>query len=172
MAPLPADSTPRYKVNYNVTLDNHSFQVRSHASPGAIGVLIDAFLTALADALYGITIISVEFAADGSNVFLPVTTGIEANVYSSGSPANDQRPWFYGFQGRGAGGKKWHLDMFGARSLGSNYLVTTGEIPEVDDAIVALQSFGSDLVAIDDTAVTVYNYANAGVNAHFQRALR
>jgi len=172
MAPLPPNNTPRFKVNYVVTLDEHSFQVRSHASPSAIGALIDGFLTELADACYGIIISTVEFAADGSDIFLPVTTGIEGNVYSTGSPANDQRPWFYGFQGRSAAGKKWHLDIFGARSLGSNYRVTGGEIPEVDAAILALQSFGTNLVGIDDAEVTVYNYANAGVNAHFQRALR
>lgn len=172
MAPLPPEGTPRFRINYDVSGAQHSFQIRSHSSPSDVGTLVDSFLTALADALYGIVIGTVEFAADNSNIFLPVTSGIEGNVYSSGSPTVTEEPWFYGFIGRSAGGRKWHLDMFGARSLGTNYRLEAGENADVDAAIAVLQSAGSAIVGIDDLEVTVYGYANAGVNAHYQRKAR
>jgi hypothetical protein len=172
MAPLPPNGTPRYKVNYTITSFQHSFQVRSHVSPSAIGTFLDAFLTALADALYGLIVQTVEFAADGSDIFLPVATGIEGNVYSVGSPTVTEVPHFYGFIGRSAAGRKWHLDVFGARTLGIDYRLNAGENADVDAAIAVLQGAGATLVGIDDAVVTVYGYANCGANAHFQRKVR
>lgn len=172
MAPLPPEGTPRFRFGYDVDGVAHDFQVRSHASPSAIGALVHTFLTALDPALFEIQIGVVNFAADNSNIFLPVTTGIEGNIYGSGSPNLEQRPWFYGFQGRGASGRKWHLDIFGALSLGTNYRWTPGEYTVMDNAVAALQTFGTNLVDIADAQVTVYNYVNAGSNSYWQRAQR
>ncbi len=172
MAPLPPDGTPRYRFNYNTASFDHSFQIRSHASPSAIGTLVNAFLTALSSALFDFTMNTVDFAADNSDIFLPVTSGIEGATYGGGSPTVQEEPWFYGFQGRGATGRKWHLDVYGAISLGTNYIWQPGEYTIMDNAVAALQAFGADLVDIADAQVTVYTYVNAGVNAHYQRKLR
>lgn len=172
MAPLPPNGTPRFKVVYTVNLTQHDFQVRSHDSPSAIGAKIDAFLLAIQDACWEIVIDRVDFAADNSNIFLPVTTGIETNVYSEGVANNPVANWFYGFVGRTSGGRRWHLDVFGARDLGINFRFTPGENPDLSNGVAALQDFGASLVGIDDAEVTVYPYINAGDNAHYQRAVR
>lgn len=172
MAPINPTNTPRYRFKYDVSGVKHDFQVRSHASPSAIGALVDAFLVALTDALYAIVMETVEFAASGSDIFLPVTSGIEGNGYSTGAPPAVEIPNFYGFQGRSAGGRKWHLDMYGARTLGIDFRLSPGENSDVTNAVNALQDFGSNLVAIDDEVVTVYTYVNCGTNAHWQRAQR
>jgi len=172
MAPLPPNSTPRFKVNYTVNGLEHDFQIRSAASPAAIGLIVDAFLIAITDALYQLTISTVEFAADGSNIFLPVTTGIEGNVYSTGASAPQDAMWFYGFIGRSTGGRKWHLNVFGARSLGTNYHFAPGENGDLDAGVVVLASATPDIVAIDGLEVNVYTYINAGVNAYWQREVR
>jgi hypothetical protein len=78
----------------------------------------------------------------------------------------------YGFQGRSAGGRKWHLDVFGARTLGTDFRLSPGENSDVTNAVDALQAFGSNLVGIDDEQVTVYTYVNCAANAHWQRAQR
>jgi hypothetical protein len=122
--------------------------------------------------MFGLTVTTVEFAASGSSIFLPVTSGIEGNAYGSGTPIVEQVPWFYGFIGRSAAGRKWHLDLFGGVSIGINFRWSPGESGAVDNAIVALQAFGSNLLGIDGSAVTVYTYANAGSNAHYQRKQR
>ena len=173
MAPLPPDGTPRFRVNYSILGgDDHDFQIRSAGSPSVLGVDVDTFLTALGASIFQLTVGVVEFAASGSNVFLPVLTGIEGQVYGTGTPDPIEKPYFYGFQGRSAGGPKWHLDVFGARSLGVDFRLQPGENTGVDDGIAALQGFASPILAIDGLAVTVYTYANAGSNAHWQRAQR
>lgn len=172
MTPLPPDGTPRFKINYNTASFDHSFQVRSHSSPSAIGTLIDAFLTQLSPALFDWNVLTVEFAATSSDIFLPVVSGIEGNNYGGGSPTVQEEAWFYGFQGRGATGRKWHLDVYGAISLGTNYIWQPGEYTVMDNAVAALQAFGTALVDIADAEVTVYTYVNAGVNAHYQRKIR
>jgi hypothetical protein len=172
MAPLPPDTTARFRVNYSTNTEQHDFQVRSTSSPSAVGTIVDTFLTALSAALFSFEIGTVEFAAIGSNIFLPVTTGIEGNTYGTGIGLVEQRPWFYGFIGRSALGRKWHLDVFGAISLGTNYRWSPGEYTIMDNAIAALQGASPNILGIDGAAVTVYTYANAGVNAHWQRAER
>jgi len=115
----------------------------------------------------------VEHAATGSNVFLPVTSGIEGNVYGGPGGSIGEVPWNIDFAGRSAGGRKWRLAVFGMKSLAGDYKFLPGENTPVDNAIAALQTRSpGDLLGIDATEVTVYSYANAGVNAHWQRALR
>ena len=172
MAPLPPNSTPRFKVTYTVNGFEHDFQIRSHASPTALGGIVDAFLTAIQDSLYLLTIIDLQFAADGSNIFLPVDGGIAGNAYSIGSAPLQESMWFYGFQGRSAGGRKWHLDVFGARTLGTDYRLAPAENADVSAGVTSLQSAAPNIIGIDDLAVTVYTYVNCGVNAHWQRAVR
>lgn len=172
MPPLPPESTPRFRVNYSVNGFEHDFQLRSSASPSAIGGLIDSFLTALGQAVNVIIIGTVEFAADESNVFLPVTTGIEGNVYGEASQTNPNANNFYGFVGRSAAGRKWKLQVYGARTLGIDFRMQPGEDARIDAAIAVLNGATPAVLGIDNTAVTVYNYANTGVNAHWQRAVR
>jgi len=171
MSPLPPNNTPRFKFNYTVNSTDHSFILRDHGSPSAVGTIVDDFLTALTDALYELTINTVEFAADGSNIFLPVTTGIENNVYSTGSAGNPGANWFYGFIGRSAGGRRWHLDIFGARTLGTDFRLVPGENGDVDNAVTEL-TLATSLVGIDDLSLSIYPYVNCGDNAHWQRAVR
>jgi len=172
MAPLPPNGTPRFRFNYTVGGLAHSFQVRSHGSPSLVGGLVDGVLTQLSDGLFDFTLDTVDFAADNSDIFIPVITGIEGETYGDGTPTDLQKPWFYGFQGRGATGRKWHLDIFGAIALGNNYIWSPGEYTVIDNAVAALQAFGSDLVDIADAQVTVYTYVNGGANSHFQRKAR
>lgn len=171
MAPLPANNTPRFKFNYTVNGFQHSFQLRSHSSPTVVGSIVDGLLTAIADAIFLVTIGTVEFAADGSNIFLPVTTGIEGDPYGEGTNGIPQANWFYGFQGRSASGRKWHLDVFGARTLGVDFRLQPGENADIDAGVISLQG-SSGIVGIDDTAVSFYSYVNCGDNAHWQRAVR
>lgn len=171
MAPLPVNQTPRYKVNYSVNAHAHSFQMRGSWSPVAFGGIVEGLLTSIADAIYAITISTVEFAADNSDVFLPVTTNVEGMFFGTGLAGNPESNWFYGFQGRTTGGKKWHLNIFGARTLGVDYRLLPGENVDVDAGVADLQGL-TDLVGIDALPVTVYPYVNCGNNAYWQRKVR
>jgi hypothetical protein len=171
MAPINPNNTPRFKFNYTQNGFEHSFQIRSHASPATVGTLVDGFLTALFPAITLLTLGVCEFAASASDIFLPVTMGQEGEVYGSGFNVNPIANWFYGFQGRSAGGRKWHLDIYGATTLGTDFRLLPGENTDVDAAVAFLQA-STGIVGIDDDAVTVYSYVNCGVNAHWQRAVR
>lgn len=171
MAPISPDNTPRFKFNYTQNGFVHSFQLRSHDSPSGIAAIVDGFLTALDVSITTLVITTVEFAAAASDIFLPVVSGLEGDSYGSGFNVNPIANWFYGFQGRSAGGRKWHLDIYGATTLGTDFRLLPGENLDVDAGVTALQG-SSGIVGIDDTDVSFYSYVNCGVNAHWQRAVR
>jgi hypothetical protein len=172
MAPLAPSNTPRFRVFYTVIGKQHSFEMRSHASPSTIGTIIDGLFTALSTGLYATTLDYVTYATTGSDVFNIVTTGAEGNTYGSGAGDTQHVPWYVNFIGRSSGGRRVRLAVFGIITMFTDFRSIAGESTEIDDAIDVLQTAGSALVAIDDLQPTWKNYANAGVNAHWQRALR
>lgn len=172
MAPLPPDSTGRFKVKYEVGGHQHDFQIRATISPSDLGTLVGSFLTALSGAIRTLTVSTVEFAASGTDIFLPVTSGIEGGVYGAGTGDPVNAPNFLGFVGRSASGRRWHMDVFGAVQLGEDYRFNPGEDSDIDAGVAILQGAHPDILGIDNTPVTVYSYVNVGVNAHWQRALR
>lgn len=172
MAPLPPSNTPRFRFEYSVNGEQHDFQIRGGFSPTGAGSIVDTFLTSLAPELFLLTIGSVTFAAGGTNIFLPVTTGIEGNTYGTGAGVTEQKAWYIDFIGRSAGGRRWRLAVFGIRTMAGDFRYLPGENASVADAIDDLNNTAGQLVAIDNLAVNVYTYANAGVNAYWQREIR
>src|SRR5690348_1317394 len=172
MSVLPPDSTPRYKIFYTGGLNDHDFQIRSHISPSDLGILVDNFLTALAPRMHLITVNQVQFAPSGSNIFNPVTTTIEGNTYSSGAAITQEAPNYIDFIGRSTGGKRTRITLFGVCGLGTDFRWAAGEDSAVDAAIAVLVAVGGDIRCIDDIAPLWKPYANAGVNAHWQKATR
>lgn len=172
MAPLLPSNTPRFKVHYTAGLNDHTFELRSHLSPAAIGVDIDLFLTALQARLHQLTVNTIDFAASGSNVFNPVVTGIEGQVYSTGTAIQQEAPNYLDFIGRSTGGRRTRITIFGVSGLGSDFRWAAGEDSAVDAAIAVLVAAGGDLRCIDDIQPVWKPYANAGVNAYWQKATR
>lgn len=172
MAPLPPNSTGRFKIKYSTVGRDHDFQLRATISPSALGTLVGLFLTTLSGAIRELTVNTVEFAASGTDIFLPVTSGIEGGAYGSGTTTVTAIPQFLGFVGRSASGRRWHLDLFGAAAVGEDYRYLPGENADIDAGVAILQGGFPDILGIDGTPVTVYTYVNAGFNAHWQRAIR
>lgn len=173
MAPLSPDNTARYKVFYVTNAKAHTQEIRTNVvSPSALGTLVDAYYTALNTKIYGTTITEVQFASTGSNVFNPVTTGIEGNVYSSGSGIPGEVPYYFDFIGRSTGGRRMRFAQFGAKALGSDYRYIAGEDSDLDNALAVIVGAGSAWVAIDGIKPTMKTYINAGVNAYWQRKVR
>lgn len=173
MAALPPNNTERYRINYTVGGKSHDFQVRTDTvSPSALGASVDFFLDALSPSLNAITIDTVEYAASGSNIFNIVASGIEGNTYGSGAGTGSAIPNEINFIGRSTGGKRVRLMVFGNKSDALNYRFAPGENAAVDAAIAVLQATPATFLAIDNVKPVWYNYANAGVNAHWQKAVR
>lgn len=172
MAPLPPNNTARYKVFYTVSGHQHVMDIRSLASPASFGADVGGLLGTLSPMTYAITIDQVQFAASGSNVFNPVTSGIEGNVYGSGSGTVGETPYYINFVGRSTGGRRVRLAVFGQKALGGDYRYIAGENANIDAAVAVLQDPANSFKAIDGLKPIWKNYANAGVNAHWQKAVR
>lgn len=173
LPPLAPSNTARFRVNYTVGGEQHDFQVRSApVSPSALGVQVDTILSALAAVLNQVTIDSIEFAASGSNVFNIVTTGIEGNTYGSGAGGGSARANYIDFIGRSSGGRRVRLAVFGLKVDATDYRFVSGENTAVDNTITSLNAAVGSFLAIDGISPQWYSYANAGVNAHWQKAVR
>jgi len=172
MAPLPANSTPRYKVFYTNSGQQHVMDIRSHASPSALGTELDAFFTALSSLLTSTVIDDLQFAPDGSNVFNSVSSTFVGNTYGSGAGSDLVVASYINFIGRSSDGRRIRMAVFGTNSLAADFRFVTGENTDVDAAIALLQDPASTLVTIGDLKPVWKNYANAGFNAYWQRAQR
>jgi hypothetical protein len=172
MAPILPNNTARFRVSYVVGGENHTFEVRSGASPSAVGTLVDHFLSSLGAAIGAMTINGVEFAAEGSDIFNAVTTGIEGNPYGTGAVTNAVRANAYNFIGRSPGGRRVRLMVFGAVDLGSDFRFVAGENAAIDSGIEALNDAGGNILCIDGLTPIWKTYANCIVNAHWQKQLR
>lgn len=172
MAPLPPSNTPRYKVLYTTVFEQHSMEIRSHISPSALGTLVNDFMTAIGASALVATIDEVQFAADGSDIFNAVTTGIEGNSYGTGAGYDAQTAWYYSWIGRSSDGRRVRLYRFGASSLGNDFRFGRGEGTGLDAATDVLVAAGADIVTIGDLQPVWKFYINAGVNAHWQKAVR
>lgn len=172
MAPLNPNNTARFKTFYTSVGKQHTTQVRGTVSPATLGGYMDVLFTALSPILYATTLDKVEFAAAGSNIFNPVTTGYEGNTYGSGAGSTAVAPYFIDFIGRSSGGRRVRCSVFGITILGLDYKFQPGEDANVDAAILVPQAATGAFLAIDGIKPTWYSYADAGVNAYYQRKNR
>jgi len=172
MAPLPPSNTPRFKVLYTQLSVQHELQIRSHESPSVIGTIVNALFFTLDSAIAELSIDEVQFAADGSDIFNAVTSGIEGNTYGiSGHPASDAAT-FWSLIGRSSGGRRVRLFFYGMGGMGGDYRYAAGENATADALVAAINDWPTEVVAIDDVPPVWKTYVNAGVNAHLQRSLR
>jgi len=172
MAPLPVDSTPRYKVFYTNCGQQHVMDIRSHASPSAIGAELDALFTAISSLIFATQIDDLQFAASGSNIFNSVTSTFVGNNYGTGGGTDLTVASYINFVGRSSDGRRVRMAIFGTKDLASDFRFVAGENADVDNFISLLQDPASTLVTIGDLKPTWKSYANAGFNAYWQRAQR
>jgi hypothetical protein len=172
MAPLAPSNTPRFKALYTQLGVQHELQIRSSASPAVVGTMYDGLFTVLTGAIASLSIDEVQFAPTGSDIFNPVTTGIEGNTYGiGGHPASDAAT-FWSLIGRTPGGRRVRLFFYGMGGMGADYRYAAGENATADSLVATVQAFGADVEGIDGLTPTWKTYVNAGVNAHLQRSLR
>ena len=172
MAPLSPDNTPRFRFHYTVIGKQHTLEVRSGSSPATIGGQVYYILNTLGAKLFASVLDFVDFAASGSNVFNPVTTGVEGNTWGTGAGTVDAIPRFFNFIGRTSGGRRVRMAVFGAIDTGTDYRYLAGENSTVDNARAALVGYGSSFQGIDGLTPIWKSYVNVGYNAYWQRNVR
>jgi len=172
MAPLPPNNTPRFKITYTNAGRQHVLNVRSHDSPAALGADVNDIFAVMGPRLYPTVINTVEFAADGSNVFNLVTSGIEGNAYGAGSPPVTAPSQYINFIGRSSDGRRVRMALFGMVLVGTDFRWIPGEDAQVDAAIALLNLPANGFVSIGDLKPVWKSYANAGFNAYWQKEIR
>lgn len=172
MAALPDSNTARFKFHYTSTSTAHTLQLRSNVSPAVAGLVFDNLFNALSPELFATTLDFVEWAPAASDVFNPVVTGYEGSTYGVGGALPYQVGQFYGFIGRSAGGRRNRFAVFGAKQLGVNFRFQPSENINIDAALATLVGSAANILAIDGLATVFKSYVNAGVNVHYQKAVR
>lgn len=173
MAALPVNSTDRWKYTYTVGGETHDFQVRTDGvTASAVDTAVAAFLTALSPNLNALVITKVEFSLALSTIFGPIASTILGSTYGSGAGGGSAAANEVNFIGRSIAGRRVRLMVFGNKVDAVDYRFAPGENAAFDAAVVALNAPGAIFVAIDGIKPIWYPYVNAGVNAHWQKALR
>lgn len=173
MAPLPVDNTARYKLFYTNSSIQHTMDVRVNAvSPSAFGTAIAALLTAISGDLTLTVIDNVQFAGLHSNLFFPVTTGIEGSTYGSGAGDKRTAGQYVNFIGRSAGGRRVRSAFFGIISTSVDNRFVAGESAAFDNGRAVIVGAPSIWVGIDGTVTSWKTYINSGFNAYWQRKVR
>lgn len=172
MAPLPPSNTPRFRIHYGGGGEEHTFQMRSNQSPASIGIAANAFLSALSPAIFSIVIQFVEFAPAGSDIFNPVVTGIEGNLYGVGASPIANLAWAWNFIGRTTGGRRVRVAVFPAQILALNYRAEAGENAAIDAARNSLVANSLSWLGIDGIVPVWKTYANVKPFDHWVKVLR
>jgi len=173
LSPLPANNTDRFKLTYFDGYHNHSLVCRTaDVGFGTVNTALDGFLTAIEGLLGLITIIGLELAEAGSDVFNPsVWSG--AATYGAGTLSAINRPFSLSFTGRASSGRKARVFIFGVDSpTDDTWRFTTSESGFVNDAVAALTAVGGTFLAIDALTPTWHPYANFGANDHWVKVIR
>lgn len=172
LPPLNPNNTARYRVNYDINGNGHSFQIRSLSSPAAIGAHINSYFTALNPLLYALTVTTVEFAAAGSDVYNLVVTGAEGSAFGATVQPVNVIPLAINFIGRTPGGRRVRRATFGVNSNGLNFRFAPGESIAVDAAISQLAAAGSLILGIDGQTPVWKTYANTKYFDHWVKEIR
>lgn len=174
MAPLPPSSTRRYFVDYETCLENHTTMVRTDAgvSPAAFTTAFQSIMTELSSLLYTVNVAGVRTAALGSDVSLPVTSGLTGYIYGGPNGAHGAAPIFLDFIGRSSAGRRARMSIYGLQLVPQDYRLTSGDNSHIQNVVGILNSTTGMFIGIDGNPVTWYGYANVGYNAYWQREVR
>jgi len=174
MAPLPVTNTRRWKVSYDVGGFAHQFLVRLRdaAVPATVDSEVTTFLSAIGSLFWESEITGVQEAAEGSNLFFPITSGLVGDSWGSGANSIGNNPLQLNFVGRSPGGRRVRVGLFGYKGVFSEWKLTGSESTPVQDAVNALNAAGDCFIAIDGLFATWYPYADIGVNDYWVRQSR
>jgi len=184
MADFAPNFTPRLKLEYSCQSSRHvmTWRLPISTTRGAVGPYVSkmgAFLETLADKLFNDwAVVSTNFAAGGSDVFLPVAdvTQPTASAVITGRQPGDKANAIQ-FVGRGENGARASFWVFGSFYRQDTASVTDYRIHNAEDAAISaatgiLNETPPTLVAIDDSDVTWYPYANFKSNDHWVHKVR
>ena len=189
MAPYAEDSTDRLRVRYTGGGRPHIFYLRlPNGNAGTIAAVLtaaDYLMAALRPYFYGdFAMGSVDYAAQGSSLFLPVAASwpfFEAAPSSGTAAAGRDKTKFISFQGISTLGARWGLTLYGpilpeagaAQEDIADYRLLPGEGSPFTDVLDGeLYDLIQEIRAIDGMGIILRQYVNVGYSAYYQRKAR
>lgn len=175
-------NTSRTRLEYNACGFKHSFNVR-HGLATSYGMddiqdgLVDGFLAALGTLLpsdFGFT--KNEWTKFGEVISIPQPLPSTAALTLGGTASRSRAGNFLSFQGKSSLGSRCSLTVYGIQLVAEdgevteNFRIEGSEMAAVANAVSLLNN--TPFTGIDLGTLTWYNYANFGINAHYQRKLR
>lgn len=172
--PTSPSDTERWYLKYTVGTKQHTQIMRTlnATSHTVVSNGFDLILGALTSNLYEITIDSLEVSLQGSNVRNPATWTGSATYGAGGEPPTGV-PKFISFVGRDQLGHKNRISFYGWKGLQpDDFRINAGEDSTIDLAIANLQLEPTIWLTIGGGTTNWHSYANFGLSAYWQRALR
>lgn len=175
LPPVPPENTQRLYVQQKGAHGEHILQMRF-----GLGVGVDAMVArarAICQAMAPLVVPATSFygalhSASGTNLRFPVAWGAAIAGTSGETFSQFEWPQFVSFTGRSLQGYRCRITCPGyAGVMPETYrLQSTNTI--VAAVLAQLRATAPELVAVNGGPVLWNNYANLGVNAHFQREAR
>jgi hypothetical protein len=170
---LSPSTTARFKLRYSDGQNNHALVMRTSSNVAhAACQTLDLFLAAHNAVVAQLTIIGLEYAPAGSDIFNPVVWD-QATTYGTGTLAELERPYTWSYTGRSPGGHKSRVFLFG-NNLHSDASWRTDDNGTnfVTAALEALNNNSAHFLAIDGGVPIWHAYANQGANDHWIKRAR
>jgi hypothetical protein len=175
MAPLPPDSTTRYKFFYNVCNHDHVAQIRAGegVTDAEVADEFNSFISA-AGALFNVSVLTeVQKAASGSDIFNPVVADWPVGWGTETGP-DDETANYCDWIGRSLDGRRVRFGLFGATfdAISGKYRVFAADNTTVNDACSVLNGAEGVFVSINGFQPVWKLYINTGNNAHWRNKIR
>ena len=178
MTPTPPNTVARLKVHYHGPFGIHTMLFHARTGMGDIdfGTAVHNIVIAMVGATWNGTVFDrAEFAAAGSNIFVPDPSWAPvARLSATNPPATAAPSHFAHFGGRSpTTGKraKWYLfeDTLGDTA---DMRLSSAENADVSAIVSAIIAANEQVGAIDGSAITPYAYANVGQNDYITHKAR
>jgi hypothetical protein len=176
MAPLPANSTERWYLDYTVNGDLHHLLMRTPpgASESGVSLVYQGLFDLLDSAnIYQVDVIGMRFSSQGSDVTLPAAYTGTLQFGAGTAVGNDFRAKTFSFTGRDASGHKTKFFVFGAITQAEgDYRLQQGANSAIDAVVLYLNSLTGYFVTIAGLKPIWNHYANIGFHDHWIKRAR
>lgn len=188
MTNFASNYTPRLKVKYSLAGREHTVSLRPNVAIAPVDT-VDSIHSILSEFQPYMTndfaFISAEYAAQGQDFFLPITTSLFTTspiqgVNTDAVLKRQAGEAFISLTGKTVLGNPWRFFIYGVTVAGGssvaddNYRVLPAENAAVPGILALVNDLADSIIftGIDRQRVIVNQYLNVGVSAYYQRKAR
>lgn len=170
MAPLPPSGTERWKYTYQNAITTHSVQFRL-TTPGNVSTadsIMNAIMTYYDDLVTESTIISLEVAAEGSDIFnVSGSSTVVGTTFGTTAANPTSNAVAATLIGRGNDGRRARISIFGWFGAVSNYRLTVAEDADLGILVDFLNDPELPLITISGSGAIWKPYIDIKSNDHW-----